>query len=72
VYYIEYPFDRYYMNEDAAPEAERIYAAQARRPAMDDEPSRDDYVVVRIRDGDGVIEQLYLRAQPVEELLHKP
>lgn len=63
-YHITLPFDRYYMNEHTAPEAERLYLAEARR-GMGERP--DTYADVRIRRGMGVIAGLYLNGTPVEE-----
>lgn len=61
---IVWPFDRYYMEEAAAPEAERIYRERARNSMV--------YVTVRISRGTGVITGLYLDGQPIEEIVRKP
>lgn len=66
-----FPFDRYYMNETAAPEAERRYFQAMRAASGKDNAAhrRDTYLVVRVLDGDGVAEQLYVDGMPVEQLL---
>ncbi len=56
---ILWPFDRYYMEETAAPEAERLYRQQARNATA--------YITVRIWNGTGVITGLYLEGQPIEQ-----
>lgn len=53
------PFDRYYMNEHLAPEAERIYQRSA----------REAWVSVRIYRGRSVIEELYVEGRPIAELV---
>ncbi len=54
-----WPFDRYYMEETAAPEAERLYREQARNATA--------YITVRIWSGTGVITGLYLDGKPIEQ-----
>lgn len=66
-YRVSLPFDRYYMNELAAPEAERQYAAETRRREAEGEEGKGDYALVRVREGMGVIEGLYLNGGPIEE-----
>jgi uncharacterized membrane-anchored protein len=58
---VELPFDRYYLTEDLAPEAEKAYRERA--AASDGET----YVDVRILNGRAVIEELYLDDVPVRE-----
>ncbi|HOD52465.1 MAG TPA: hypothetical protein PLM14_17660, partial [Candidatus Hydrogenedentes bacterium] len=60
---IVWPFDRYYMEEAAAPEAERIYRERARNSMV--------YVTVRISRGTGVITGLFVDGRPVEEMIRK-
>lgn len=61
--YLDLPFDRYYMEEKAAPMAERIYQEHAQRGRQ------DAYVMVRIKDGFAVIESLYVGGQRIEDAL---
>ena len=57
------PFSRYYMNEALAPKAEQAYATLSRTGR------RDAYAFVRVLDGRGVLEELYLADKPVAEYL---
>ena len=59
---LQLPFDRFYLDEALAPEAERRYREADQGPT-----SRADatYVMVRVRDGHAVIEMLYLNGRPV-------
>lgn len=54
------PFDRYYMEEHSAPEAERLYRRGGPRPA---------WVTVAVRRGRAVIEELYVDGMPVTDRL---
>jgi len=58
------PFDRYYLEEGAAPAAERAYAEANRR----DSPQRT-YVSIRVRDGRAVLEELFIDNVPVRRYL---
>ncbi|MDD5059805.1 MAG: GDYXXLXY domain-containing protein [Candidatus Omnitrophica bacterium] len=49
------PIDRYYMEEKAAPKAEKLYQEYARRDSK-----KNAYILVRIKDGLPVIEGLFL------------
>jgi len=68
---VSYPFDRYYLPEDISPMAEKLYReANMRGGANSRGESRakaDTYVTVRVRNGVGVIEELYLNGVPVRE-----
>ncbi len=63
------PFDRYYMSEDLAPQAERIYWDSNRMqiPGDEEDPRRPAYAVVRVRGNNAVIEELYIDDLPVRE-----
>lgn len=61
-YSLAFSFNRYYMNEVAAPAAERRYAETARRDTR-----RRAWLSVRVRDGVGVIEGLFIDGVPIEE-----
>ncbi|TJY63039.1 hypothetical protein E4T66_04825 [Sinimarinibacterium sp. CAU 1509] len=67
------PFDRYYLDEALAPEAEQIYRERNRRvnpdEADDADPRRPAYVTVRVLDGYAVLEQLYIDGMPVRALI---
>ena len=59
---VRLPFNRYYMNEELAPEAESLYRSRNRR---DDE--RTAYVAVRVQRGFGVLEELFVDGKPIGE-----
>jgi len=61
IVYVSFPFDRYYMEEKAAPAAERLYLQQNQRGRQ------DAYVSVRIKDGFAVIENLYVGGKRIED-----
>ncbi len=54
---IRLPFDRYYMDEKLAPKAETTYRAER----------RDAYVVLKVKNGKGVIEGLYINDERIED-----
>lgn len=58
---LQLPFDRFYMEETKAPAAEAAYWKHNQRGAQ------DAYVVVRMRDGGGVIEDLYLGGKSIRD-----
>jgi uncharacterized membrane-anchored protein len=66
-YNLTFSFDRYYMNAAKAPQAERRYADAARR-----DPVTRAWVNVRVRNGVGVIEGLYVDGVPIEEAVAPP
>lgn len=59
--HLDLPIDRYYMEEKAAPIAEKIYRQQTMRD------KQDTYVLVRVKDGFAVIEALYVGEKRIEE-----
>ena len=59
---LELPFDRFYMEEGKAPAAEKAYQEHNRRGAQ------DAYVVLRVLDGAGVIENLFVGGMPIAEV----
>ena len=60
---IEYPFDRYYMEESKAPDAEIIY----RESQLD--TNQTAYALVLIRDGDYVLKDVLINDTPIKELV---
>jgi len=64
--HVRLPFNRFYMNEKDAPDAEIQY----RQAARDDK--RQAYALVRIRSGMAVIEDLYVDDQPILDFLRQP
>ena len=57
------PFDRYYMEEKAAPAAEAAYRKHSTRE------SKNAYVTVRIKNGFAVLEELYVDGKPISEMI---
>ena len=57
---VDVPFDRFYMAEKIAPDAERAYREHSANGR-----ERDAYAIVRIRDGVGVIEQVFVGDKPL-------
>jgi uncharacterized membrane-anchored protein len=62
---LDFPFDRLWMDEDAAPQTEAAYRELNRNNAG------GGYVTVRIRDGHAVLEELYLNGKPVRQYLRE-
>ena len=61
--HLRLPFDRFYMEESEAPEAERIYRQNNVRS------NRNAFVQIRVDRGFGVIEDLYVDNVPIRERL---
>lgn len=62
---LDLPLDRYYMEEKAAPVAEKVYRQYAQRN------KQDAYIIVRIKDGFVVIENLYVGGQKIEDAVRQ-
>ncbi|MEJ2309873.1 MAG: GDYXXLXY domain-containing protein [Gammaproteobacteria bacterium] len=60
------PFDRLYMDEADAPRAEAVYRRHAGRSDGD---AVTAYVLVRVKEGRGVIEELYIDGRPIGDIL---
>lgn len=60
---LELPFDRYYMDENEAPKAERAY----RENNIGE--NRKTYITVRVKAGYSVLEELYINDKPVRECI---
>jgi uncharacterized membrane-anchored protein len=63
--YFTMPFDRYYMEETKAPAAEQAYWEHNRRG----QTNQNTYAIVRIRNGESVLENLYVDGKPIAEFL---
>lgn len=64
--HLRLPFDRFYMEESEAPEAERLYQQNSVRS------NRNAFVQIRVAQGFGVIEDLYVDNVPIRECLARP
>jgi uncharacterized membrane-anchored protein len=65
--HLKFPFDRYYMEESLAPNAEDAYRQNNRRG----QPSHV-YATVRVFQGAAALEELYIDGLPILEFLQKP
>jgi uncharacterized membrane-anchored protein len=63
--HLRLPIDRYYMNEEMAPQAEIAYREHSRMA------EQDAYVTVRVKDGDAQIEGLFVAGTPIEEFVRQ-
>lgn len=61
--YVRFPFDKLWVAEKIAPQAEQAYRENSRRG------KENAYVTVRVRNGDAALEQLYIDNQPLVEYL---
>ncbi len=69
---VELPFDKYFMNEAAAPEAEDAYRKSTLRPnGAGRDWKSDSYLTVKVWHGYAVGERLFIGGKPVEELIGK-
>lgn len=59
--YVDAPFNRFYMEEFAAPDAETAYREHSGRE------NHDAYAVVRVLNGGSVIEDLFVGEKPIRE-----
>ena len=62
--WVKLPFDRYYMDEYMAPAAEVAYREQSRT-------EEGAHALIRVLDGEGVIEGLYFGEMPIEDYLRQ-
>ena len=61
--HFQYPFDEFYMDEFKAPKAETIYR-EATRDSLN-----TAYALVRIYEGDAIIENIFINNVPIGELI---
>ena len=61
--YLQFPFQRFYLEEAIAPAAEQAYEDRSR------DDKKDAYVTVRIKNGYGVLEGLFIGGKPIVEFL---
>ncbi|SFQ69898.1 GDYXXLXY domain-containing protein [Flavobacterium akiainvivens] len=64
---LELPFDRYYMEESKAPEAELLYAEYLR----DNTKALPAYGEVAVKDGNAVLKRVIINGMPVEEYVQQ-
>lgn len=61
---VQLPFERYYLEEKRAPEAEAAY----RKHSQSDAKTKA-YITVKIREGQGQLEELYIGELPIRQFL---
>jgi len=61
--HVSFPFDKFWVAEANAPEAERAYIENNRRD------KQNAYVTVRVRHGDAALDQLFIDNKPLSEYL---
>ncbi len=59
---IEYPFNKYYLEESKAPEAERLYFKASRDTA------NASFVTVNVMDGGAVLKDLIIKGKSIKDL----
>lgn len=66
---VDLPFDRYYLDEQLAPAAERLYRERnlVTPEDADADPRRPSWASVRVRGDSALIEELYIDGLPVRE-----
>jgi len=60
------PYDKFFMEENKAPQADRAYWIHGNRRGQ---TGNRAYVLVRIKGGRGVIEDLYIEDRPIREFI---
>ena len=61
--HVRFPFDRLWVAEKIAPQAEQAYRENSRRG------KENAFVTVRVRNGDAALEQLYIADKPLADYL---
>ena len=61
--HLQLPFDRYYMDEKSAPEAETAYRQNSRRNV------KNAYVTVRLLNGHTALDELFIDGKPIHDYL---
>ncbi|MCK5834329.1 MAG: GDYXXLXY domain-containing protein, partial [Lentisphaeria bacterium] len=60
---VYYPFDRFFMNEYKAPAAEKVLRASFTK-------EHKVYITLRVKDGVGIIEELWVDQQTISDYLN--
>lgn len=61
---LTFPFNRFFINESQARQAEALV-----RDAQRDQTARDSYALVRVGQGDALLEDLYVHGKPLRQAL---
>ncbi len=62
---VRYPFNRFYMEESKALEAEETYRASRRDSSM------VAYALVKVKNGEAVLENVFINDVPIQEVVEK-
>jgi uncharacterized membrane-anchored protein len=63
--HLQFPFDRYYMNENKAQDAELAYAEYSKKDA------KPAYAVVAVRNGNAVVKDVIIDGVPIKDYVVK-
>lgn len=63
--FVKFPFDRFYMEESKAPEAEEVYREAQR------DTTQQTYAVVFIKDGESGLKDVMINNIPVKEMIRR-
>lgn len=61
--YVDYPFNKYYMEEGKAPAAEKVYTEYRR------DTTHKTYALVSVKDGDAVLKDVMIDETPIREMI---
>lgn len=60
---LNFPFERYYLEESVAPQAEKAYQTANRRE------SQNAWVTIRVRDAYAALEELFIEGKPIRDFV---
>ncbi len=63
--FIEWPFERFYMEESKAPEAEKAYTKAAA------DSNQKTYALVKVKNGDAVLQNVFINDHPISYYIKK-
>lgn len=63
--FIEWPFERFYMEESKAPEAEKAYTKAAA------DSNQKAYALVKVKNGDAVLQNVFINDHPISYYIKK-
>lgn len=65
---LSFPFDRYYMEESKAPDAETAYRTYTNDSGNNDKPA---YALVAVKDGNAVLKDVIIDGKPIKEYVEQ-
>ncbi|RYY68556.1 MAG: hypothetical protein EOO13_11970 [Chitinophagaceae bacterium] len=63
--YVDWPFQKFYMEESKAPKAEKLYTE------IRFDTSVISYALVKVKDGEAVLENVYINNKPIDAYIKK-